>query len=69
MWVATFKIVDSDGERNLKNMAFPSREGKQPSHDMTGSDLLPNTSSRLVCVKVQIRKGGASARQRASRWG
>lgn len=36
MWVATFKILDSEGERHFKSTTFPSCEGKRPSSDGAG---------------------------------
>ena len=36
MWVATFKILDSEGKRHLKSTTFPSCEGKRPSSDAVG---------------------------------
>ena len=37
MWVATFKILDSEGDRHLKSTTFPSCEGQRPSSNGAGT--------------------------------
>lgn len=58
MWVATFKIIDSNRERNLKNMAFPSCEGKQPSHDMMGATCFQTPPPVWFVSKCKSEKEG-----------